>query len=743
MHKIILLILVSLFFNFSLNAEVINKIEIFGNKRVGDETVKIYGKIEKGKDYSQKDLNSVLENLYGTNFFLDVKVKLNNGILRVDLVEYPVINQLIIIGEPKTKFTKEIERLIFLKKNDSFIKNKLSKDVNTIKEIYKSLGYNSVNVETKIRKIDDDNLDLVFDIDKGNQTRISKIKFIGDKKIREKRLRDVIASEEDKFWKVISKNTKFSQNLVNLDQRLLRNYYKSLGYYDVQVNSNSAELKKSGNVELIYSIEAGKRYTINKILTNADNVLDKDIFYPLNEKYKEYVGSYYSPFKVKKILEEIDEIIENNDLQFIEHNVEEIIENDSITIKFNIFQGQRVLVERINILGNTITNESVIRGELEIDEGDPYTELGLDKSVSNLKSRNIFKNIDTKVKSGSSSDLKIIELDVEEKPTGEIMAGAGFGTNGGSFAFTVKENNWLGQGKQVGFDAEVTGDSLRGTLNYTDPNYDFLGNSLNYYLGSTSNDKPDQGYENSIIEAGVNTSFEQYKDLFATLGLAASYDDLTTTDTASDSLKKQSGEFSEIAGVYGFKFDKRNRSFMPTEGSVLSFNQVLPFYADKSYISNTFAYSGYNTFTENVVNATKFYASSINGVGSDDVRVSKRKFLSTKRLRGFKRGRVGPVDGRDNIGGNYAAALNFEANLPNFLPETSNTDVALFLDFGNVWGVDYDSSLDDSNKIRSSTGAALNWISPIGPMSFVFSQNINKASTDETESFNFNLGTSF
>ena len=229
----------------------------------------------------------------------------------------------------------------FFEKNDSFIKNKLSKDVNTIKEIYKSLGYNSVNVETKIRKIDDDNLDLVFDIDKGNQTRISKIKFIGDKKIKDKRLRDVIASEEDKFWKVISKNTKFSQNLVNLDQRLLRNYYKSLGYYDVQVNSNSAELKKSGNVELIYSIEAGKRYTINKILTNADNVLDKDIFYPLNEKYKEYVGSYYSPFKVKKILEEIDEIIENNDLQFIEHNVEEIIENDSITIKFNIFQGQR------------------------------------------------------------------------------------------------------------------------------------------------------------------------------------------------------------------------------------------------------------------------------------------------------------------------------------------------------------------------------------------------------------------
>ena len=743
MLKIISIFLIFFSLSFSLKAEIVQKIEIFGNKRVGDETIKIYGNIKKGQNYDNKDLNLILENLYETNFFLDVKVSMNNGILKVNLVEHPVINQLIILGEPKTRYKDEIEKLIFLKKNDSFIKNRLSKDINKIKEIYKSLGYNSVKVESKIRKIDENNLDLIFDIDKGKETKISKIKFIGDKKIREKRLRDVIASEEDKFWKVISKNTKFSQNLVNLDQRLLRNYYKSLGYYDVEISSNSAELKDSGNVELIYSIEAGQRYSINKILTNADDLLDKDIFYPLNERYNKYIGSYYSPFKIKKILEDIDEIIENNDLQFIEHNVEEIIENDSITIKFNIFQGERILIERINVLGNTITNESVIRGELSIDEGDPFTELGLDKSVANLKSRDIFKEVNTNVKTGSSSDLRIVDLSVEEKPTGEIMAGAGVGTNGGSFGFTISENNWLGDGKEIAFDTEVTNDSLRGTINYTDPNYDFLGNSLNYYLSSTSNDKPDQGYENSIVSAGINTSFEQYKDLFATLGLNASYDDLRTTDNASASLRQQSGEFSELAGVYGFALDKRNRTFMPTDGSILSFNQVLPFYADKSFISNTIAYSGYNTLTENVVNATKFYASAVNGLGSDDVRVSKRNFLSTKRLRGFKRGKVGPLDGSDHIGGNYVAALNFEASLPNLLPEATNTDVGLFLDFGNVWGVDYDSSIDDSNKIRSSTGVAANWISPIGPMSFVFSQNISKASTDETESFNFNLGTSF
>ncbi len=740
----LIIIFILAFFNFSLlHSEVVKKIEISGNKRVGEATIKIYGNIEQGKDYSKKDLNNILENLFETNFFADVKVSLSNNILKIELEEYPVINQLIVLGEVRSKYVEEIKKLIFLKENTSFITSKLSQDVEKIKEIYKTLGYNSVTVETKVRAIDKENLDLVFEIAKGNQTKISKISFTGDKKVREKRLRDIIASEEDKFWKFISKNTKFSQNLVNLDQRLLRNYYKSLGYYNVEISSNSAELKESGNVELIYSIDAGKRFTINKLITNADGVIDKKIFFPLNEEYNDFIGTYYSPFKVKKILEKIDQLIEDNNLQFVEHNVEEIIEGESITIKFNIFQGKRILVERINVLGNSITNESVIRAELEIDEGDPFTELGLDKSLANLRSRNIFKEVVSNVKEGSSQDLKVIEISVTEKPTGEISAGAGIGTNGGSLAFNIKENNWLGQGKSVSFDAEITDTSLRGTINYSDPNYDFLGNSINYYVSSTSNDKPDQGYENTLVTAGVNTSFEQYQDLFANLGLSASYDDLRTTGAASDSLKKQSGDFNELAGNYGFRLDKRNRTFMPTDGSIVSFNQVLPIYADKSYIANTFAVSNYNQFTENVVNATKFYVSAVNGVGGDHVRLSKRRFLSTKRLRGFKRGKVGPRDGLDHVGGNYAAALNFEANLPNLLPEATKTDVGLFLDFGNVWGADYDSSIEDSNKIRSSAGAAINWISPIGPMSFVFSQNINKATTDETESFNFQLGTSF
>ena len=182
---------------------------------------------------------------------------------------------------------------------------------------------------------------------------------------------------------------------------------------------------------------------------------------------------------------------------------------------------------------------------------------------------------------------------------------------------------------------------------------------------------------------------------------------------------------------------------MPTDGSIVGFGQTFPIYADKSFVSNRFSASSYRTLTEDVIGASKLYIATVNAFGDDDVRLSNRKSISSRRLRGFEKNKVGPVDGADHIGGNYAAALNLETNLPNLLPEDTNTDVTLFLDFGNVWGVDYDDSLDDSNKIRSSTGVMASWMSPIGPMTFTLAQNLSKASTDETQGFSFSLGTTF
>tara|TARA_E500000178_G_scaffold93585_1_gene92528 strand:- start:2383 stop:4629 length:2247 start_codon:yes stop_codon:yes gene_type:complete len=743
--KIFLFLFLSIqLFDFPLKAEVVDKIDIQGNSRISDETVKVYGNIpEAGENFTKQKLDKILKDLYSTNFFKEINLELSNNTLIIQLTEHPIINELIIFGEPRKRFQEEIKKVMKLKEKSSFVENFLSEDISVIKDLYSSLGYNSSKINPKIKKIDERSLDLVIEIDKGEITRIRKISFSGDKKLRDKRLRDIIASQEDKFWKFLSKNTKFNESLVNLDKRLLTNYYKSLGYYDVSISSTSAQFSDNSNVELKFTINAGQRYIIDKISTKVDNVYDKSIFLPLNKIYRKISGDYYSPFKIKQILEELDDLIDSNSLQFANHSVEEIIGDGKISLIFDIREGDKVLVERVNILGNSITKEEVIRSELELDEGDPFTELSLNKSISNIQARKIFRTVESNVRSGSSSDLKEIDLIVQEQPTGEISAGAGIGTDGGSFAFIIKENNWLGEGKQVAFDFEVNKESVKGEFSYENPNYDLLGNSLRYNFTNVTNDKPDQGYENKLVSIGVGTGYEQFEDIFTNLSLSASYDDLRTSNSASSALKKQSGEFSEIAGSYGFSIDKRNRKFMPTDGFIASFSQGLPFYADKPYLGNTFKISKYHSFNENIVGAGKFYLDTINGLNDEDVRLSKRKSLSTRRLRGFEKGKIGPKDGKDHVGGNYAAALNLETNLPNFLPDTTNAEIGFFLDFANVWEVDYDDTIDDSNKIRSSAGSTLNWLSPIGPLSFVLATNISKASTDKTQSFSFNLGTTF
>jgi outer membrane protein insertion porin family len=741
MIKIYITLFYFIFFN--LYAEVAQKLEVQGNKRISTETIKVYGDITLGNDYSNLEINKVLKNLYNTNFFEDIKISITSGILKIIVAEYPVINFIDLEGEKSTNIKKKVLEELSLKSQESFIENKLSEDVDLIKKIYGSIGFNFINVEPKIEKFDENRINLTYFLDKGKKTDIAKINFIGDKKIKEKRLRDIIVSEEKKFWKFLSKNTFLNYNNIELDKRLLINYYKSLGYYDVQVLSSNAEVSQENLTTLTYTINAGTRYRVNKISTNVSDVLDKKIFLPLQDNFKKVVGKYYSPFTVQKLLEDLDLLIADNDLQFIEHDVNEILEKDAIEIKINIFEGKKQLVERVNIYGNTITEEGVIRGELLIDEGDPFNNLKLDQSIARLKARRIFGSVVPKVIDGENKDQKIIEIQVEEQATGEISAGAGVGTNGGSFAFNVTENNWLGKGINLSTSVDVSAESFTGGLSVTDPNHNFTGNALTYFVSQSTNEKKDSGFKNTIFSTGVGTRFEQYRNIYISPNLSFSHDDLKVDNTASDSLKKQKGSFTDLSFDYGITLDERNRAFAPTDGYISSFSQQLPVYADTPYLKNSYSLSTYKTFTPNAIGAIKFFASAINGLNDKDVRLSKRLSLTNNKLRGFEAGKVGPKDGNDYVGGNYAMATNFEVKLPNLLPESTKTDVGLFLDFGNVWGIDYDKALDDANTIRSSAGVNTSWMSPLGPMTFILSQNLSKASTDVTESFNFRLGTTF
>ncbi len=734
-----------LFISNNAIADVLKKVEFVGNKRISDETIKVYGDIQLNKNYQDDDINEIIKKLYGTNFFSNISTNFSNGVLKINVTENPIIYSVDIEGEEVKKFKEQIFKMIALKEKGSFVENFVKSDIEIIKNFYKSLGYYSVRVDAQKEKSDPagDTLNLIFSVNKGERSQIKKIYFIGDKKVKSKRLRDVITSEEAKFWKFLTRNIYLNTQRIELDKRLLKNYYLGRGYYDVQVLSTSAQITNESNIELTFSINAGKRYRFKRFSTDIDPVFDPAIFANLKPIFNKYAGDYYSPFKIKRILENIDEIIDNNQLQFVQHTVKEFTGEEGIDVEFKIFEGEKIQIERINIDGNTVTNDSVVRSALFIDEGDPYSKIRIEKSIANLKAKNIFNKVNYKILDGSEKGLKTINISIEEKPTGEISAGAGYGTEGGVFAFSIKENNYLGKGLKVAANAEISNESVRGGLNIVNPNFNYSGNKVFGGFYSKKTDKSASGYENTLMNFNIGTEFEQYKDIFLAPDLNFTVDDLTVDSTASSSLKKQAGSFTDLTFGYKISSDKRNRRFMPTDGHIVSFKQNLPVFADSQSILNSFRYKSYHAFSDNVIGAVKFYGASISTINDEDVRLSRRLHLGRNYLRGFEPSKVGPKDGSDYIGGNYASALNFEAALPNLLPESTETDISVFVDFANLWHVDYSSSLNDSDKIRSSIGIATNMYTPVGPLSFVIAQNISKADTDQTQAFNFQIGTSF
>ncbi len=728
-----------------VNADVLKKVEISGNERISSETIIVYGEVQKNKNYNQEDIDNLIKKLYETKFFSKISVNFSEGTLKILVEENPIINTIILQGEPTKKFKDGLLELLSLKEKGSYIQSEVKNDLEIIKGFYKSLGYYSPIIEARVQEVKSGNnlLNLIFTIDRGEREKITKIYFIGDKKIKTKRLRDVIASEEAKFWKFISRNVYLNDERIELDKRLLKNYYLGRGFYDVQILSSNVFLKEREGIELTFSINAGKRYRIKKLSTNIDPVFDKTIFSSLQSLFKKYAGTFYSPFKITKILEQVDEIIDDNELQFVQHSVSETIDEDFIDIEFKIFEGRKVQVERVNIKGNSVTNDSVIRSELLLDEGDPFSQIKLEKSISNIKARRIFKSVKEKILEGSTPDLKVMEITVEERPTGEISASAGTGSDGTTFSFGLKENNYLGKGLKVVSSLDLSETSIRGGVDVIDPNFNFSGNSVDFGISSKKTDNADSGYENTLTKFGLGTRFEQLDDLYLSPRLSISFDNLTVQSTASDNLKKQAGDFTDLIFTYGVQKDSRNRSFMPTEGSIFGFTQGLPVYADEQgSILNEFRLNKYHAFNDDIIGAFKFYAGAITPI-DDHVRISKRLSIPSKNLRGFEKGKVGPKDGSSYVGGNYAAAVNFEAALPNLLPEGTQTDIAAFLDFGNLWHVDYDTTIGQSNVLRSSIGFATNMYTPIGPLNFVIAQDLSAADSDVTQTFKFQIGTSF
>ena len=749
MYKYFLTILIiSLYLISNSHSQNIKSIEIKGNKRISKETIIVLSNIDTDKNFTDITLNNALKSLYETNFFSDIKFSINEDQLIITVKENPIIEKININGIKKKSFAENIYSIISLKDRTSFTDFKLKSDISLIKNLLKQNGYYFSTI-TASSETDNvlNSIVLNLDIDLGEKAKIKEILFIGDKKFKDKKLLELIASEEYKFWKFITNKVYLNKNLIQLDKRLLENFYKNNGYYNVKILNSYAELDKRGFFKLIFNVQSGKKYYFNDLQLNLPDDYDEVDFKEVLKTFKSLKNEKYSLNNINLILDEIDQIASLRLYDFIDIDVkEEIISDNKINFLFTAKDSNKFYVEKINILGNFNTIEEVVRNKLKVDEGDPFNKLLHNKSINEIKSLGIFKNVKSEITDGSDSNKKILNISVEEKPTGEISLGAGYGTDGGVVGGSLTERNFLGRGITLDTDFQISTDGVKGALTYSKPNFNYTDNTLFTSIKSTSQDNlSTSGYKIKTAGVSLGTTFEQYENLFFSPEIDLTLEDLETNTNASSYFKKQEGSYSDFYFNYGLTYDRRDSSFNPTSGRLLSFAQKLPLAATDNEIENTFVFAAYKALNseENMIGKASLYLNSVNSLDGSDVRISKRSNVPYNRLRGFEKGKLGPIDNGDFVGGNYSAALNLSTNLPRVLSTLENLDFSYFMDFANVWGVDYNSSLDDSNQLRSSTGIALDYLSPIGPLSFSWTIPVTKKSSDKTETFRFNLGTTF
>ena len=628
------LILLSIFLIFPSYSKNYEKIIIKGNERISNETILVFSEIQDNKSLDENSINEILKKLYKSGFFKDVTVKIENNNLTIDVLENPIIQTVFIEGIKRKKTEESLYEILSLKNRSSYNSTLIKKDEAAILSFLKDDGYYFSKVTSSYQDLGDNKIDLLYQIELGEKSKISKISFIGDKKFKDSTLKNIIISEEYKFWKFLSGKKYLNENLINYDKRLLNNFYKNKGFFNVVIESSFANYLGNDEFEIIYNISSGNKFYFNEFNLNLPLDYDRANFQQLDNIFKKLKGENYSLNSIDKILKEIDKIVLNEQFEFLKSTVNESIEDNLINLTFDIDESEKFYVEKINILGNNVTREEVIRNNLLVDEGDAFNELLQTRTLNNLRGLNFFSKVESEILDIDNENKKIINITVEEKPTGEIMAGAGVGTGGGTFAFGVSENNFLGRGIEFASDISVSTESLKGIISMNNPNYKGSNRSLNTSLESTITDRlKNFGYKSNKTGFSVGSGFEFYDDLYWNTGVSSYVEKLETDSTASASMKKQEGSYFDTFFNHTFSYDKRNQRYKTSDGYISRFSQNIPLISESYTLTNTYDYKIYNEWLDENVFSIGFFGKTSNSLAGKDIKLSDRLFLPVKQTK--------------------------------------------------------------------------------------------------------------
>ena len=724
----------------------IKKVNIVGNKRVNSNTIESLVD-KKILNVDSIFINNLTKKIYDTEFFSDVKISYNQESLTITVTENPIVNFFYINGI-KDSDLDQLNKIIYLKENTIFSNSKLKKDIEAAKDFFYSIGYYSASVTPEIIKIDNNQVNLIINIDKKEISKIKNIYFIGNKFFSSSQLLDVISSSEDGWWKLFSSSS-FSEQRIEYDKLLLKDFYKLKGFYDVQVESGFINVDKENNFSLTFSINSGNKYKFGELNIQALNpsFKENDIAEIKNISSQLLKNNeIYSTATISKLNKIITSYLESKRYNNFELDLQEFKkDNEYVNLLLQLKDEQKVLLNKINIQGNTVTEEKVIRDSILLNEGDYLNFSKVKKSIDYLKSKQLFSKVDYKISDSEKKNFKDFNLFVKEQATGNISAGVGYGTNGGLLEASINEKNFLGQGINLNFTGRLSSEIVRGDLSYVDPNFKNSDKELASSLYSEVDDYTNSGYQNKRVGTKLATKYEIYEDIFFRPNATFQYDKLEVTGSASSLLRSRQGNFMTTSLGYNFSIDQRDSRFNPTSGSVIYFDQnIATLFSDIPTIQTGLGGTFYKELlNDKFIGSAKVRLANVFAFDNKNVKLSDRIFSSQNDLRGFETRGVGPVDSGDHIGGNNLATLSLKSTFPNPIPENLRANTFIFFDAGNVWKADYSDLISSSSKIRSSTGVALDLMSPFGPLSFAYSIPISKASTDKEQRFLFNIGSSF
>lgn len=732
-------------------AETVRKIEVSGSERIEEATVVSYMDLKTGDPLDEIAVDRALKSLFSTGLFADVKVvDAGGGTLKVTVVENPIVNQISFEGNDKID-DSELLGEIQLRPRHVFTRTKVQSDLSRLNQVYRRQGRFSVNIEPKVIRLDQNRVDLVFEIDEGDVTEVKTIRFVGNKKFDDDKLRSVISTKQTAWYRFLTSDDRYDEDRLSYDQELLRNYYLSRGYADFSVVSATAELspdKKS--FFLTFTVDEGERYKVagTSIVSELRNFDTASLQPSINFG----AGDWYDADKVKQSVSAMTDHL--GDLQFAFVNVKPDIQKDrekkEVLIIFSVSETPPVFVERVNINGNVRTMDKVLRREIEVVEGDPFNRSKVAKSEQNIKNLDYFENVKLDVKQGSAPDKTVIDVDVQEKSTGELSIGAGFSSTDGPLAdFRIRERNLLGKGQDLLFATTIAGKRSEFDVSFTEPYFLDRDLSAGFDLFHISRDLQDESsYDQKRTGGALRMGYPLSENWRQTVKYQYEKNDIDNVDSdASRFIRDQEGLRTTSAVSQRLVYDTRDSMLLTTEGLYYWLDtEVAGLGGDAKYVSGRTGASYFYPVMDQVVVNALGEVGAITGYSNTDVEINERFFIGGSTLRGFERSGIGPRDSKtdDALGGNMFYRGSVEGSFPVGLPKEMGIKGHLFTDFGSLMDIDESgSSLLEEDSLRASAGVGLSWRSPFGPIRVDLAVPYLKEDFDEEEYFRFDFGTRF